>query len=364
MNADQTDHAGHAGQTDRAGQTGQTGQTGRCGQSGRITRRQVVKLAAAAGLVAAGGLVAPALLREKPRAEVFVAKAADYGVDIAGILRRGLAELGLTPQEMAGRRVLLKPNLVEPHAAAGHINTHPLVVRAAAEAFLALGARSVVVAEGAGHRRDAYLVLEESGLADVLAQDRLPFFDLNSGPVQRVGNRGGWSRLGDLWLPQALSQADMVVSVAKMKTHHWAGATLSMKNLFGVMPGVVYGWPKNVLHFAGIEPSILDINATVRPDFAIVDGIVGMEGDGPIMGEPAAAGVLVMGRSAVAVDATCCRVMGIDPGRLGYLRQADGKLGTIEASRIEQRGEAPAGVRRDFALLDYVPAQQGIRLER
>lgn len=332
------------------------------GQAGGITRRQAVKLAAAAGIVAAGGLALPSLFKEPMRSEVFVAKAADYGVDIADILRRGMAELGLTPQEMAGKRVLLKPNLVEPHAGAGHINTHPLVVRAAAEAFLALGAASVVVGEGAGHRRDAYLVLEESGLEDVLVREKLPFFDLNNGPVHLVGNRGGVSKLGDLWLPEILSRVDMVVSVAKMKVHHWAGATLSMKNLFGVMPGVVYGWPKNVLHFAGIEESILDITATVRPHFAIVDGIVGMEGDGPIMGDPVAAGVLVMGRNPVAVDATCCRIMGIDPRRIDYLKRADGKLGGIAARAIAQRGEDPASVRHDFALLDYVPAQQGIRL--
>ena len=89
-----------------------------------------------------------------------------------------------------------------------------------------------------------------------------------------------------LTFPGLFKEVDWIVSVAKMKTHHWAGATLSMKNLFGVMPGIYYGWPKNVLHQAGIENSILDINATLKPHFAIVDGIVGMEGDGPIMGDP------------------------------------------------------------------------------
>ena len=327
-----------------------------------LTRRQAVKLAAAAGLAAAGGLAAPNLWGEKPGAEVFVAKAAGYDADLVGLLRRGLAELGVKPAEIAGKQVLVKPNLVEPHAGAGHINVHPRLVRAVAEAFLALGAGMVVVGEGAGHRRDAYLVLEESGLAEVLAEDRLAFYDLNSGPVARRPNTSGFSKLGDLWLPGRLLAADIVVSLAKMKTHHWAGVTLSMKNLFGVMPGAVYGWPKNVLHFAGIEPSILDINATVHPDFAIIDGIVGMDGDGPIMGDPVASGVVVMGRSAVAVDATACRVMGIDPAKVGYLQTADGRLGTIQASRIEQRGESPAVVRLDYALLNYVPAQRNLRL--
>ena len=330
--------------------------------AGGMTRRQTLRLLGAAALTAAVGTGCRETAVPGPASPVFVAKASGYDADLGDILRRGLAELGVSREELAGKRVLLKPNLVEPHAGAGHINTHPLVVRAAAEAFLAGGAASVLVAEGAGHRRDALLVLEESGLGEVLASEGLAFADLNSGPVHRVRNLGGMSKLGDLWLPDALARVDLVVSVAKMKTHHWAGATLSMKNLFGVMPGAVYGWPKNVLHFAGIEPSILDIAATVRPGFAIVDGIVGMEGDGPIMGDPVAAGVLVMGRSCPAVDASCCRVMGIDPARVGYLRAAAGRLGTIDAARIEQRGETPAAVRRDFALLDFVPAQRGIRL--
>ena len=328
-----------------------------------LTRRQVLKWAAGAGVVlATGALGCRSRTDSASSAAVFVAKAADYDGDLAGILRRGLAELGVRRGEVAGKTVLVKPNLVEPHAGAGHINTHPLVVQATAAAFLSLGAAKVLVAEGAGHRRDALLVLEESGLADVLASEGLPFRDLNTGPVHRVHNAGHWTRLGDLWLPDALAQADIIVSVAKMKTHHWAGATLSMKNLFGVMPGIVYGWPKNVLHFAGIEPAILDINATVRPHFAIVDGIVGMEGDGPIMGDPVRAGVLVMGRNPVAVDATACRIMGIDPKALAYLRMADGQLGPIDPRKIEQRGEDPAAVRHDFVLLDEVPAQRGIRL--
>jgi hypothetical protein len=79
---------------------------------------------------------------------------------------------------------------------------------------------------------------------------------------------------------------DWIVSMAKMKTHHWAGVTLSMKNLFGVMPGSYYGWPKNVLHWAGINETILDIYATLRPHLTIVDGIIGMEGDGAHHGYP------------------------------------------------------------------------------
>ena len=70
----------------------------------------------------------------------------------------------------------------------------------------------------------------------------------------------------------------------KMKTHHWVGVTASMKNMYGVIPGIKYGWPKNVLHFNGIPETVFDINHTIPKTIAIVDGIYCMEGDGPIMG--------------------------------------------------------------------------------
>jgi len=311
------------------------------------------------------GIKSNILLGESsPRPSVFIAKAQDYSCNIYEILRRGMKELGLGKQEVSGKRILLKPNLMEPHAQHSHITTHPYVVQAAAEAFLSLGAARVVVAEGSGNCRDVHFVLEESGLGDVLTQERLPFVDCNDAPIYSVNNLGGLTSLEKLWIPQELLQVDMVVSVAKMKTHHWAGVTLSMKNLFGLMPGIIYGWPKNVLHSVGIEPSILDIAATVRPDFTIVDGIVGMEGDGPILGDPISSGVIVMGHSAVAVDATCCRIMGIDPEKIGYLQAADNWLGVIDENKIKQCGESISNVFHEFVLLDFIPSQYGVRLVR
>ena len=157
--------------------------------------------------------------------------------------------------------------------------------------------------------------------------------------------------LHDLWLSRSVLASDFVVSMPNVKTHHWAGVTLSLKNMFGIVPGSCYGWPKNVLHWAGIDRAILDLNAAAWPDFAIVDGITGMEGNGPIQGTSKAAGVLVLGDDAVAVDATCCRVMGLNPGRVRYLARAGTLLGHIEEDRIDQRGENIASVRTPFSVL-------------
>jgi uncharacterized protein (DUF362 family) len=331
--------------------------------TGGLTRRELL-LAGAAGLLIGSGLllVPKRYFRMPQQAQAFVAKVAHYQLDIADAITRGVRELGISPEELKGKRFLLKPNLVETASGAPHINTHPLVLRGAIEAFLRLGASTVMVAEGPGHRRDTLAVYEESGLADVLTEDGIRFHDLNYITGYELPNAGRQSSMKTLTFPALFQEVDWIVSVAKLKTHHIAGATLSMKNLFGVMPGIYYGWPKNVLHHAGIENSILDINATLKPHFAIVDGIVGMQGDGPIMGDPKHVGVLVMGRNLPAVDATCCRIMGIDPYKISYLERADNWLGPISEGSIEQRGEAIAAVRTNFNLIDTIPAQHGIRL--
>jgi uncharacterized protein (DUF362 family) len=135
-----------------------------------------------------------------------------------------------------------------------------------------------------------------------------------------------------------------------MKTHHWVGATLSMKNLFGTVSGGVYGWPKNILHWAGIPGCIADLYHALPRHFAIVDGIVGMEGNGPIQGTPKRAGVVVAGRDLAAVDASCCQIMGIDPRRIEYLRLAVRDVEGLLRS-IRQIGEPLESVRTRFELL-------------
>ena len=157
----------------------------------------------------------------------------------------------------------------------------------------------------------------------------------------------------------------MVISLPKLKTHHWAGATLSLKNLFGTLPGICYGWPKNELHWRGIDNSIVDIALTRTPDLAIVDGIIGMEGDGPLNGTAKQMGVLVMGHDLLAVDATCCRLMELDPERIGYLvlghaQEAGPAQGQRNpAARRDDRGHGPAV--RDGAAPAGSAAQIGVK---
>ncbi len=158
--------------------------------------------------------------QNKLTAETFIARAADYSVDLKSIILSALKELGVNGSEIKGKRILLKPNLVEPHQGAGHINTHPLIVQGAIEAFYSLGAARVMVGEGPGHIHDTQLVIEESGFIDILGENRVPFIDLNNGQVITVPNAGQKTDLKTLTFPSALKKVDWIVSMAKMKTHH------------------------------------------------------------------------------------------------------------------------------------------------
>jgi uncharacterized protein (DUF362 family) len=206
-----------------------------------------------------------------------------------------------------------------------------------------------------------YLV-EASGLGDVLRRHGVPFIDLNHDEPVKRANLGRLTKLEHLYLTRTIDSADVVISLPRLKTHHWAIATLSLKNLFGTLPGICYGWPKNELHWRGIDNSIVDIALTRPPDLAIVDGIVGMEGDGPLNGTPKPMGVIVMGADLVAVDATCCRLMMLDPQKVGYLvLGARKRLGNIDEGRITQIGEAVEARRKPFAT---VPAHEKAWLGR
>ncbi len=284
----------------------------------------------------------------RPPSRVAIRRAANYQADLSDLLFETLREFDLP---VRGKKVLLKPNLVglDP---LGVTNTHPAVIAAAREGFLRLGAANVFVGDGPALDRDTEAVAESIRLREHIGPLPRTFVDLNVDEVERVPLRTRASRLKELYLPKTVLGSDFVVSMPKLKTHHWAGVTLSLKNMFGIVPGSCYGWPKNTLHWAGIERAILDLNAAVRPDFAIVDGIVGMEGNGPIQGVPKPCGVVVLGDDPVAVDATCARIMGLAPGRIKYLARAGTLLGHLNDDKIQQLGESVGSVRTPFQVLE------------
>ena len=301
-------------------------------------RRQFV--AGAAGLAGAAGMWSVIPQRHGPdvrktRSRVAILSADGYSDGLETLLFVAIKDFGLN---MRGRSVLLKPNLVE-HLPGAPVNTNPKLVGAAATCFLRLGASRVVVGEGPGHERDTEMVVSETGLEQELEDRAIAFVDLNRDELVSASTKADYSGLGRLWLPKTALGADFIVSMPKIKTHHWAGVTLSLKNMFGIVPGMKYGWPKNVLHWHGIHESILDICATVPIDFVIADGIEAMEGNGPLQGVLRRLGRIVLADDPVAADATCARLMGFDPRRIFHIEEASRFLGNMEQNRIMMVGE-------------------------
>jgi uncharacterized protein (DUF362 family) len=324
-----------------------------------LTRREFV--VGSAALAAGATVTAPFLLpkyhsnQRSKRSRVSVLHAQQYSQQLDQIV---LAGLRLFPIDVRGKTVVLKPNLVD-YIPGNAINTHPLLVLAAAESFRRLGAKSVLVAEGPGHQRDTQLVLSQSGYAQALRDERIRFVDLNRDQLIRTPLRASYTGMKDLWLPRTVLEADFLVSMPKIKTHHWSGVTLSMKNLFGVVPGARYGWPKNILHWKGIQESILDLCATVPVHFVIADGIVAMEGNGPLNGAARLVGKIVLADDPVAADATCSRLMGFEPDRIVHIREGSRFLGNSSTALLDQVGESINAPAIPFKV---VPEFQYLRL--
>ena len=296
------------------------------------------------------GVVVAGLGKLRPLPEtsaVHIARAASYDEPLAEILAAQFEHFRAACP-LAGKRVVLKPNLVE-YRAERVINTDPRVVDAVITLCKSEGAAEVIVAEGPGHWRNVQFLVKESGLGAVLERHGVKFVDINHDEPVKVMNLGRLTRLDHLYMSRTVLNADVLISLPKLKTHHWAAVTLSLKNLFGTLPGICYGWPKNELHWRGIPHSIVDISCTRGANLSIVDGVVGMEGDGPLHGKAKHVGALVMGVDPVAVDATCSRLMGMPTERIPTLVYAAAKrLGRLHEAEIPQLGEPIAALAQKF----------------
>ena len=272
-------------------------------------------------------------------ARIGLAAVPSYDADILLGLRQAWKDAGAPI--LSGAGVVLKPNLVD--YLDGHPSyTNPRVVEALIR-FLRdeQHVKSLVVAEGTTFRRDSQAVLNETGFAEMLHRQGVEFVDLNYDDLVQVPLKGGYTHLARLFLARTVVEADVLISVPKLKTHHWTEISGSIKNLFGIVPGIKYGWPKNTLHTNGIGPFLAELlDSLPTPQrVAVVDGIVGMQGDGPLFGTGATVGALVVGTDFLAVDATCARLMGFDPLKIDYLKFAAwAGLGELDESRIQVAG--------------------------
>ncbi len=206
-----------------------------------------------------------------------------------------------------GERVLLKVNLVAGHDIERRVTTDPAIVRAVAQLVLDAGA-TPFIADSPGI--DSFTrAAERAGFTQIAHDLGIECHELTD-PVDLPPSEG--AEYKHIQVSRYVLEADKVISLAKLKTHGQMYLTMGTKNLFGTIPGrLKAGWHYNVglnrEKFAGL---LLDIYAGVRPCFTLLDGVIGMDGDGPTSGDPYEFGLIAGTQDALTMDFHLCRMLG------------------------------------------------------
>ncbi|MBN1534488.1 MAG: DUF362 domain-containing protein [Spirochaetes bacterium] len=250
---------------------------------------------------------------------------------------RGLALLGGASSFVrGGERLLLKPNLLVADPPEKCVTTHPSVFRAVAEQFIAAGARvsygdSPSIGSTAGAARKA-------GLQEVADELGIAAADFKT-PVEVFFEKGVQNR--KFTVAAAVREHDVIVSLPKLKTHAFEKYTGCVKNQFGCIPGVRKGEYHIKLPDAEqFAQMLVDLNNLVHPALYIMDGVTAMEGNGPRGGKPRQMNLLLFSTDPIALDATVCRLIDIDPRYVPtVVRGHESGAGTWREEEIELAGE-------------------------
>lgn len=218
-----------------------------------------------------------------------------------------------------GKTILLKPNLIKGASPAEAVSTHPAVLRAAIRYCKAHGAARVIVGDSPGFQTFE-AAAKKSRLMEVIEEEGVDFDDFSR--FRMVDHPSG-ELVKTFKIASVVREADIVVSLPKLKTHTFLQFTGAIKNLFGAVPGN----DKAALHLQYIDKGnfgrmIVDLAACIGADFAIMDAVIGMEGPGPGSGYPRFVGQILASTDLLALDRCACRLIGYDPDAIPYLKAA------------------------------------------
>ena len=251
-----------------------------------------------------------------------------------------------------GDRVLIKPNLIMKRSAEEATTTHPEVVAAIVRRLVKLGVTDMLIAEsGGGPYTEALLkpLYEGTGFADMAEREGVRL-NMDTGEKMLECPDGRRVKRFDVLAP--FFDADVIISVPKLKSHCMMGLSGAVKNLFGFVPGL----KKPELHCRFPEEEafgemLVDLCQVVRPTVSIVDAITCMEGDGPSAGNPRFAGMLIASEDPYALDLVGAQIIQIEQERVTYLTNAIGRgLCPADVGEIELLG----GDLSDFVIKDFV----------
>ena len=246
--------------------------------------------------------------------------------EVEAALRRLLEPLGgIGAFVEPDQRVLLKPNLLIPVRPERAITTHPAVVEAMIRLVREAGGKPLIADSPGGplHNQPGMRRLyRDTGMKEVAERTGVPLrYD---GTAIQVPTPDGLL-LKRLDLLKVWQEADVIIALPKLKTHGLTTITGATKILFGLVPGLTKsGYHSKLADLDRFCDMLLDIVACVWPALFVMDGVLGMEGNGPsLQGNPRHIGVLLASQDAVAMDAVVCQIIGLDPDRLPLFRAAE-----------------------------------------
>lgn len=282
--------------------------------------------------------------------QVSITKCADYGNEVYRKVKESVDLLGgiaffVRPNE----RILIKPNLLAGRPPEVAVTTHPDVVRAVIRLVKEAGGTPIVGdSPGIGN---AVKIAEKCGVLEACREEGAEFIDLKTLVIAENPLGHTFKRLE---VAKEALQADGIINIPKLKTHAQMYLTLGVKNLFGCVPGKLKPqWHLSAgvdsLYFADM---LLDLYFFLSPRLTVVDGIVGMEGNGPGNGTPRKLGLILSSSDCIALDTVITEVLGASPSELPVLKAAARRnIKEASLSFITVLGEKTEAVRvKDFVF--------------
>ncbi len=243
-----------------------------------------------------------------------------------------------------GDKVFIKPNLVVPLPRESGTVTDPEVVRAVIKLVKEAGASQIMVGDAPVFIYKSRKAFEVTGMKEVVEDEEAEAVYLDEEEYVEVKVPRA-KLMNTIKLPKKLLDCDKFITVPKLKTHTMCRVSLAIKNQIGLLSPE----EKQIYHRTDIHQKVVDVTLAAKPDLAIVDGLVALEGQGPTYGNALKMGVIIAGEDLVSVDAVASSIMGFDPQEIPHIRLASLQgLGEMDLNKIEVKGASISEVRRYF----------------
>jgi uncharacterized protein (DUF362 family) len=250
-----------------------------------------------------------------------------------------------------GDRVLIKPNFVTGDDYKTGATTNPNVIFSVAEICREVGAKEIIIGEGAAIGEDTEKVFDALGMRELAQMHNCRLVNFHKDEYVYVMNPLA-KTFKRIRIPRTFIESNVIINIPVMKTHDSLAVTLGLKNL----KGIIHTSDKKRFHKWGLAQNIVDLGHLAMPELTIVDATVALEGMGPVVGNPVGLGLLLASTDTVAADRVSMEIMGFELNEVDYIKLAGEQgLGCTDLQKIKVMGEQVESVKKPFERLslDY-----------